>query len=134
MAPRQRPNGRKHPADNGSKWLKPNKRESIYQRDGYHCVYCGMGYEQLFSPSSHLTLDHLVPHELGGTNEARNLVTACRTCNSSRGSKNLKDFLKYLEEKKGIDPEVVRNRIKLAVRRKLRNFKERLNGKTNRGD
>lgn len=31
-----------------------------------------------------ITLDHLVPRSAGGGNEASNLMTACRSCNSQR--------------------------------------------------
>ena len=34
-----------HPATNGSKWIRPEKRMAIYLRDGLACVYCGEGVE-----------------------------------------------------------------------------------------
>lgn len=35
-----------------------------------------------------VTLDHLNPRSLGGTHETTNLVTACRSCNSSWQAKD----------------------------------------------
>lgn len=32
------------------------------------------------------TLDHILPRDLGGSNETHNLVTSCGRCNGSRGS------------------------------------------------
>lgn len=53
----------------------------IAARDGYACVYCGATAK---SSGAHLHLDHLTPRALGGEDVARNLVLACRSCNSRR--------------------------------------------------
>lgn len=53
----------------------------VKTRDGNKCVYC--------SAADDLTLDHVVPLSRGGSNTAENLVTACRSCNSSKGAKVL---------------------------------------------
>ena len=53
-------------------------RESIKERDGYRCVYCGS--------SEHLTIDHVRPQSMGGPTTAANCVTACRACNQLKGS------------------------------------------------
>ena len=42
------------------------------------CVYCGS--------TEHLTIDHVHPKTLGGRDETRNLVCACRKCNQAKGS------------------------------------------------
>lgn len=42
---------------NGSKWIKPVKREAIYRRDDKKCVYCGRDHS--------LTLDHITPRVYG---------------------------------------------------------------------
>jgi hypothetical protein len=69
-------------------WLRKEKRLAIYLRDGLACAYCGTGLEDGIK----LTLDHVVPHSHGGTNAATNLVTACHTCNSSRGNATVMAF------------------------------------------
>lgn len=53
----------------------------VRERDGHRCVYCGAVED--------LTLDHVVPLSRGGANDVSNLTTACRPCNSSKGSKVL---------------------------------------------
>jgi len=45
------------------------------------CAICGLG----LSPSE-MTVDHIVPRSLGGSNEAWNLRAAHKRCNSARGS------------------------------------------------
>ena len=66
----------------GMKWIRNEKRLAIYLRDGLACVYCAESVED----GATLTLDHLKTHFRGGSNEAGNLVTACKRCNSSRGN------------------------------------------------
>lgn len=63
-------------------WITTARRLALYLRDGFACVYCGT-FLHMAQPSD-ITLDHLKPRSEGGSNESRNLVTACRSCNSSR--------------------------------------------------
>lgn len=67
-------------AGQGMNWISQVSRLAIYLRDGLACVYCQASVEG----GARLTLDHLRPRIAGGTNEARNLVTACVSCNSAR--------------------------------------------------
>lgn len=50
-------------------------------RAGY-CCYCG---KQIKRPH----IDHLIPRVRNGPDHANNLVPACRSCNSSKGGKDL---------------------------------------------
>jgi hypothetical protein len=72
----------------GMNWLRPEKRLAIYLRDGLACAWCGSAVESGVT----LTLDHLRVHSKGGGNHATNLVTACKRCNSSRGTRTVKAF------------------------------------------
>jgi 5-methylcytosine-specific restriction endonuclease McrA len=56
-------------------------RERIFARDEYRCAYCGESF-----PPDALTLDHVEPRMRGGDRSGGNLVTACRTCNTRKGS------------------------------------------------
>lgn len=98
----------------GSKWIRPEKRQAIYSRDGRCCCYCGRHESEL---DEALTLDHVVSVELGGTNAASNLVTACRRCNSSKQALPLRQFISRLREW-GVTDDVAR-RIRNATRRQL---------------
>lgn len=60
---------------------------TLFGRDRYICAYCGGHF-----PSYHnLSRDHIMPKSRGGQNTWMNVVTACRECNSKKGSKTLKE-------------------------------------------
>ena len=94
---------------NGSKWIRKGKRQAIYARDDHRCVYCGADLTGKCA-----TLDHVTPRELGGGNEASNLVTACLSCNSRKQDLPLRKFLATIPN--GTD---VARRIRNATRRQL---------------
>ena len=77
----------------GSKWITKTKRWAIYFRDNCECVYCGRS----LNDGAILTLDHIVPCEAlpKPNNKHTNLVTACLSCNSSKGDKDLNEYLNY---------------------------------------
>lgn len=54
-------------------------RMSVYERDGFKCVTCGV--------QKNLTCDHIKPESLGGETTLLNLQTMCKSCNSSKGVK-----------------------------------------------
>lgn len=56
-------------------------RERVFARDEHRCVYCG-----LVLPPEQLSLDHVQPRLRGGDSSEGNLVTACRPCNTRKGS------------------------------------------------
>ncbi len=55
------------------------RRERIFHRDGFRCVYCGNVFE-----AEDLTLDHVQPRVRGGDPSDGNLVTACQPCNTAK--------------------------------------------------
>ena len=57
-------------------------RRSIFARDNYICQYCGIRAKEL-------TVDHVIPKRLGGTESWENLVCCCRKCNAKKGDKTL---------------------------------------------
>jgi hypothetical protein len=65
------------PLPPGRQPMDPDLRWTVFRRDGYACVWCGS--------DSDLTIDHIHPVALGGTNDVSNLQTLCRTCNSRKG-------------------------------------------------
>lgn len=56
-------------------------RFEILRRDDHACRYCGRR-----APDVELTVDHVVPVALGGTDDPTNLATACVDCNSGKAS------------------------------------------------
>jgi 5-methylcytosine-specific restriction endonuclease McrA len=60
-------------------------RLSVFQRDNYTCVYCGV------TPKS-LHCDHVVPYSKGGSSDIENLATSCPSCNMSKGDKTIEEW------------------------------------------
>jgi hypothetical protein len=56
-------------------------RFEILRRDNHQCRYCGAT-----SGDAKLTVDHVVPTALGGSDEPANLVTACQPCNAGKAA------------------------------------------------
>jgi hypothetical protein len=59
--------------------VAPDLRAIVYERDGHACRSCGCRDD--------LTVDHIYPWSLGGTDDLDNLQTLCRSCNSKKGAK-----------------------------------------------
>lgn len=56
-------------------------RFEILRRDNHTCRYCGGT-----APEVKLTVDHVIPEALGGTDDPGNLVAACADCNGGKSS------------------------------------------------
>jgi hypothetical protein len=56
-------------------------RYEILRRDNHTCRYCGG-----VAPDVVLTVDHVTPTALGGSDAPENLVAACKDCNSGKTS------------------------------------------------
>lgn len=74
----------------GSKWIAKSSRLAIYLRDEFTCQYCGKSLKG--AEPEEIGLDHLVCSSHGGSNGADNLITVCRSCNSSRGTRPWRDY------------------------------------------
>ena len=61
--------------------------EKIKLQTGQICNYCGS--------SQKLALDHILPLKLGGRDDAENLIFSCKSCNSSKGKKDLMEWMAY---------------------------------------
>lgn len=57
-------------------------RRNIYARDETCCQYCGKRYN-----SSELSLDHVIPRRMGGSNSWQNIVCCCLKCNVRKGGR-----------------------------------------------
>lgn len=57
-------------------------RRNIYARDHNRCQYCGHKL-----PTSELSLDHVIPRNMGGKADWNNLVCACLKCNVKKGGR-----------------------------------------------
>ncbi len=79
--------------------------EKIKILSGGQCSYCG----STESPA----LDHILPKKYGGKDVGENLVYACRACNSSKGKK---DLMEWMSNKGKFPPlMVLRRYLKLVI-------------------
>ncbi len=53
-------------------------RKNILVRDGHRCQYCG-------TTKGPMTVDHVQPRTMHGSDSWENLVTACTSCNNRKG-------------------------------------------------
>lgn len=74
--------------------LTPYKRV-LAIRDGRECWYCGIDL-----PKDKLTIEHLVAVSDGGTHNIKNLVLACKPCNTEAGTLSVSDKVKMRERKR----------------------------------
>ena len=63
--------------------------EKVKLQTGQICNYCGS--------TEKLALAHIFPQKLGGKDNPENLIFACRTCNSSKGKKDLIEWMNVKE-------------------------------------
>jgi 5-methylcytosine-specific restriction endonuclease McrA len=67
----------------------PLKRDRVFARDDYRCVYCGKRFA-----GDELSVDHVEPRVRGGDQSSGNLVTACKGCNTRKGDRRVSAFLR----------------------------------------
>ncbi|MCX7047972.1 MAG: HNH endonuclease [Candidatus Sumerlaeota bacterium] len=58
-------------------------RRNIYLRDRMQCQYCGT-----YPVIEELTIDHVIPRSQGGKTMWTNVVLACSSCNTRKGSRS----------------------------------------------
>ena len=66
--------------------------QEILSFQGNRCIYCNV----LFDNGIHATRDHLIPVLFGGTDWALNIVMACWSCNTRRGTIPFRTYCKLL--------------------------------------
>lgn len=74
-------------------WHSEVQWRMLLAEHDYRCYYCGV--EMTFEDGPYKwTRDHIVPISRGGTDNIDNIVPACKSCNSSKGTKDLDTFMK----------------------------------------
>ena len=61
-------------------------RFNVFLRDSFTCQYCKKQHA-----THDLTFDHVTPRSRGGLTSWENVVAACRTCNTHKGSRLIKE-------------------------------------------
>lgn len=67
-------------------FVSSGERGELIEYFNSHCAYC-------IRPLVQVTLDHIVPLSKGGEHSIGNIVPACQSCNSSKGSLSLLQLL-----------------------------------------
>ena len=62
--------------------IPPLTNSELFLRDANLCLYCGQAF-----PDAALTRDHILPLSKGGVDCWSNVVSACRHCNTRKGSR-----------------------------------------------
>lgn len=83
--------------------MHSDRRQAIFARDGYRCVYCGLVFAD-----DRLSVDHVEPRMKQGDQSPGNLVTACIACNREKGGRAA---WAYLAER----PDARRNFLRYAT-------------------
>ena len=58
----------------------PLTKRNILRRDGHRCQYCG-------TTQGPMTVDHVIPKDMGGKDTWENLVCCCVRCNNRKGNR-----------------------------------------------
>lgn len=80
--------------------------EKIKLSHGTKCNYC--------NSTEQLALDHILAQKLGGKDNGDNLIYACKTCNSSKGKKDLMEWMIFREEE-FLPLMIIRRYLKLVI-------------------
>lgn len=67
-------------------WLK----QAVLYRDKGTCVLCRTDLSKLIRMVNNVHIDHIVPLDVYGSNDASNMQLLCETCNTKKGSRSTK--------------------------------------------
>lgn len=57
-------------------------RQTLFERDGYRCAYCGGIFQK-----HELTVDHIIPRSKGGMTTFLNTISSCKSCNFTKADR-----------------------------------------------
>lgn len=74
--------------------LSKSERQTVYDKCGGHCAYCGTPME-----ITQMQVDHVKPISLfGGKDTFDNMLPSCRSCNHYKHSLQLEKFREAIEQ------------------------------------
>jgi hypothetical protein len=79
--------GRSHGSGRISHSVPTLTRRKLIRRDRGLCAYCGLRFKD-----DELTTDHVIPVSKGGQHVWTNVLSACKGCNSAKGSREPHDW------------------------------------------
>jgi len=79
--------------------------EKVKLQAGKVCCYCGS--------KKNLSIDHIFAKSTGGGDTGDNLICSCQSCNSSKGKK---DMLQWMQDRENFLPiSIIRRYLKLSI-------------------
>lgn len=76
-----------------NRWGIPKEVEEFVKKRDLCCVYCGIPFShQVMTPKTRPTWEHII-NDIR-INGSENIALCCGSCNASKGSKLLKEWLK----------------------------------------
>lgn len=78
------------------KYGTKEQQSEIWAKTNGHCCYCSIPLNQ-FDKNGY-TYEHIEPQTRGGGHNTENLYPCCKSCNSQKGKKTLKEYRKYLAD------------------------------------
>ena len=83
------------------KHLSVKQKMRIIEKFGGKCAACGKDGLMVFADilEKCAAIDHIIPLSRGGTNDESNLQLLCRSCNASKGSMTMDEFMEYRMKK-----------------------------------
>jgi len=88
-------------------------RPSIFERENGRCFYC-----RRVLTDEDSGLDHVEPQRSGGMNSYKNVVSACHSCNSSKGVLGAEDFMRNLYRRGLLTASEIEERLDCLVKLK----------------
>ncbi len=80
-------------------WSPRPDMVELSELDGWACHYCGTALLPVDGAKEYPTVDHVVPTSLGGSDDLENKVLACRSCNSSKGTRPYLTFVREMRSR-----------------------------------
>lgn len=73
----------------------PYSKRNVFMRDNQTCQFCGIYIPDV----NDCTVDHVIPKSKGGKSTFENCVTACKSCNHTKGDRTCSEAKMYLKRK-----------------------------------
>lgn len=106
-----------HSNNSGKRKYVIRNYNNVYHGEIHECSYCSCEIHR--EDSEYYTIDHIVPLELGGSNDICNIVPACRNCNFEKGRLTIDEWLNILTRKydktEGLNTELLYKIMRVMV-------------------
>lgn len=103
-----------------SKWSYTRTR--LAEAQNWKCCFCGCYMIETPGKKNSVTVEHVTPKSLGGSDTEENLVASCHRCNNSRGTKDAYDFCPFIVDADEKSKSLVR--LEAKIRKYLKKSKK----------